>query len=36
MRKVLKGIIHQLRITNQSIVLLNYCDRPKVETAESG
>lgn len=36
MRKVLKGITAQLRITNHVISLLNYCDSLKVETAQSG
>lgn len=36
MRKVLKGITAQLRITMQDIVLLNYSDSLKVKTAESG
>lgn len=32
MSKVLKGIADQLRVTKQSIALLNYCESLKAES----
>lgn len=32
MRKVLKGIADQLRVTKQGIVLLNYCEGLRAES----